>query len=82
MFHQVNYSEIVPIMLKPVGAVLENFENSQFFSQSQFSVRKEPDWDFRIKGFLCFACTVQKRLSVQLPHMEFNKGLKHKKNIP
>ena len=43
MFHQVNYSGIVTIMLKPVGAVLENFENSQFFSQGQFSVRKEPD---------------------------------------
>ena len=54
MFHQVNYSEIVTIMLKPVGAVLENFENSQFFSQSQFSVCKEPDWDFRIKGFFVF----------------------------
>lgn len=53
MFHQVNYSEIVTIMLKPVGAVLENFENSQFFfSESVFSAQRAR---LRLshKGFFC-----------------------------
>ena len=80
MFHQVIYGEIVTITLKPVGEV---YCKTVSFSQKQFSKRKEPDWDFRMKGFfLCFVCTVQKRPSVQLPHMEFSKDLKHKKNIP
>lgn len=53
MFHQVNYSEIVTIMLKPVGAVFENFENnSVFFSESVFSAQRAR---LRLshKGFFC-----------------------------
>ena len=57
MFHQVIYGEIVTIALKPVGEVLVYLKTvSFFFSQSQFSVRKEPDWDFPTKGFFCVLC--------------------------
>ena len=43
MFHHVIYDEIVTIMLKPVGEVLLYLKTVSFFSQSQFSVHKEPD---------------------------------------
>ena len=80
MFHQVIYGEIVTITLKPVGEVY--CKTVSFFSETVFKTQRARLRLSHEGFFLCFVCTAQKRPSVQLSHMEFSKGLKHKKNIP
>ena len=83
MFHQVIYGEIVTIALKLFREVFVAYLNTvSFFLRVSFQCAKSQTETFAQRVFLCFVCTVQKRPSVQLPHMGFNKGLKHKKNIP
>ena len=66
MFHQVIYSEIVTLMLKPVGEVLVYLKTVGFSLRVSFQCAKSQTETFaRRFFFLCFVCTVQKKPSVQ-----------------
>ena len=62
MFHQVIYSEIVTLMLKPVGEVLVYLKTVSFSLRVSFQCAKSQTETFaRRVFFLCFVCTVQKK---------------------
>ena len=66
MFHQVIYSEIVSIALKPVGEVLVYLNTVSFFLRVSFQCAKSQTETFAQRVFFVVSLrTVQKRPSFQ-----------------